>query len=156
MRADRQHNFSHQVEATMVEMLLDRQKVAIGMISGAMTQLKAQGYIVAAGFNFEQDSAKMSLKSSGFELVGRLSERLKQLEAVLGPSRTKGRQGHFQQSSPETMLTMSGKVIMVASREGEKSHTHTAVPLEPPPGRSAERDDASVVSGSQAHADQSR
>ncbi len=113
--AERQHNFAHQCAATVVRMLLDRQARAVGSLCRVIKQLADDNFVVVVGVSYEQDAAKMSLKASqqNSQLSKRLDQRMKQL-AEMHLSVKAMRCSHFQNTVTESLLSVSGSIIVGA------------------------------------------
>lgn len=118
LTAERQFSFVYRVEATLTDMLLNRQRQVVQMLCAWMFWLSSKGLLVVCGFNYEQDSTKMTLKASGGELLGKLMEMLRTAEALVPSREDVAQPMAFQHSVVESMLAMSGKVIVAAMGEG--------------------------------------
>jgi hypothetical protein len=140
--AERQHNFASQVEATIARLLLRRQNNMLPVLCSMVKCLRDNGFTVIVGLNYEQDAAKMTLKSSrhGAQLSGRCSQRIKELDEMYKEQKRRSRSSHFQHSMCDSILTVSGKVLLMALKGGavHRREFHWSLPpLAMPDGTTA-------------------
>jgi hypothetical protein len=117
--SERMHGFAGQVQATLMAICQDRQAQVVPMLAAISDHLRAFGYKVILGFSWEQDGAKMTLKSLGMQLASQVSKEIKRSEMTKLAKRHGARR--FQHGLADNVVQMSGNCILEAVR-GDEQH----------------------------------
>ena len=117
---ERRHSLAHRMEHTVMQVLLQRQRLAPGLLLECAQRLTAAGRRVFVGFALEWDEAKTTFKSLG-NIVAADARKRTTIEEIVKTATSQGGRGLFHQSQSETMLNFSGNVrIVVVGPEGER------------------------------------
>lgn len=114
--------FAKQVQATVMQLCQHRQAQAVSMLSAVATHLKEEGFIVAIGIAWEQDAAKIGLKSLGAQFLSQCLNCSVETAAAMEKQIQRG--SCFQHTLSENVINMSGKVILQAVRGQERWERH--------------------------------
>lgn len=115
---ERHHKYAAQVEATIMNMCQRRQACALPMLLSMCARLTQEGFLVMVGFSWEQDAAKMTLKSLGGQLGSQVSAHMTGLEKLCALVSNRGRK--FQHGLTENIINMSGFMYIEAVKDDQR------------------------------------